>query len=86
MLTSRLIPQNSVPPSPAVKIVRDRLHKAQVLNTEIADWLQVRFQCSKFQLWADLTDFARSDAVRTKRTHLRSPNFARDRFQETIPS
>ncbi|CUS15541.1 unnamed protein product [Tuber aestivum] len=32
----------SVQPTPAVKILRDRLHRVQVLNTEIADWLQER--------------------------------------------
>ncbi|CAZ83113.1 unnamed protein product [Tuber melanosporum] len=32
----------SVHPTPAVKILRDRLHRVQVLNTEIADWLQER--------------------------------------------
>ncbi|KAG0643859.1 hypothetical protein HOY80DRAFT_879540 [Tuber brumale] len=32
----------SVHPTPAVKILRDRLHRVQILNTEIADWLQER--------------------------------------------
>ncbi|KAL7276530.1 Suppressor of Profilin deletion [Rhizina undulata] len=32
----------SIQPSPAVKVLRDRLHNVQALNTEIADWLQER--------------------------------------------
>ncbi|PWW74577.1 hypothetical protein C7212DRAFT_298575 [Tuber magnatum] len=32
----------SVQPTPAVKILKDRLHRVQILNTEIADWLQER--------------------------------------------
>ncbi|KAI5797694.1 Muniscin C-terminal mu homology domain-containing protein [Geopyxis carbonaria] len=33
---------NSVRPSPAVKLVRERLQKGQGLNVEISDWLQER--------------------------------------------
>ncbi|KAI5821202.1 Muniscin C-terminal mu homology domain-containing protein [Pyronema omphalodes] len=33
---------NFVQPSPAVKLLRDRLHKGQILNNEIADWIQER--------------------------------------------
>jgi hypothetical protein len=33
--------QQSIPATPAVKLLRDRLQKGQALNNEIADWLQV---------------------------------------------
>lgn len=42
--------QSSVNPTPAVKILKDRLQRVLILNLEIADWLQVPFTHSASDL------------------------------------